>query len=578
MSLFLMTLTLFLHSFAIPAPLPVSAFVAEEHLLAAYYVSPSGDDQAAGSFEDPWQTIQHAVTNASVQPGDTIYVLPGRYAENIVWTAKDGGVSGAPGRPVTIAAYDPEAPPIISGPEQTTQLMIRDRSHLIIDGLVFADYLGGGLLVMAEDGAVTDIKIRNNRFLRQAVDEKNYWWNVINIYGPTPQNSVSYVEIVGNEFIDTVTGYPGQANENCSLTGNVHHALIEDNLFRRVSNIAIDLLGKAEKGIIGQPAYVIVRNNRFETVYPGLGIGKAVYFDGAAGPVLVEGNYTQDAMGISTNIEAFHNGDNEFRHYLLRNNVVDNRDYDIDVSLKIGSASYGNTEPWPVEPDHVVAVHNVVLNSASTAPLFWGQGSNFRFKNNVVAAYGANAVSGANTRNFADASDWISNGNLYYSAENPTQFVWPGFGVYDSLATLQRTTKQEMNSLTGVPHFVDDDKGDYRLQPFSPGYAQGIPLTFAVNDGQDSTLLAVEDAGYFFDGFDMAPGDVIRLNNRDISIAHVDYDTNTITLAEPADWTTGSSVWYAVSGELPSMGIAETVDCAPFFLCWLRYTYRSLDR
>ncbi len=540
----------------------------------SFYVSPSGDNSASGSIEHPWATIQYAVTNQAIGAGDTIYIMPGRYSENILVSDANGGISGRPGQPITLKAYDANNPPIISGPEQTLQLKIENRSHLIIENLTFADYLGGGILIVASDADVTDITLRNNRFLRQNVEEKNNWWNVINLYGPNQTYSVSQAYVIGNELIDTVTGFRGKANENLSLTGNVRYVLIEGNLFRHVSNIAIDLLGKAYKAIDGQPAYVLVRNNRFETVTPGQGNGKAIYFDGAAGPVVIEDNFVQDAVGVHTNIERNNNGDNTFARYLIRNNIIDNRGSDIGPSLMIGSGSYGNTDPWPVEPKRVTVVHNVVLTRAEAPPLFWGQGEEFRFKNNVIAGFGAKALSGENRNGFADASTWLSNGNLYYAGGGGETFVWPGSGRYDSLREFQRATEQEMDGIVGRPIFADLSQEDFRLAPFSPGFGQAIPLTHAVNAGRNSTSLFVEDASYFFDGFGLVEGDRIRLNDRVATVAQVDYDANHIVLSSPTTWDAGAPIGYAKSGPYPSMGLASALECQPNFLCQALFQLR----
>lgn len=56
-----------------------------------YYVSPKGSDRNDGSLKHPWMTIENAA--ASLQPGDTLHVLPGVYRGRIVTAAS--GVAGA---------------------------------------------------------------------------------------------------------------------------------------------------------------------------------------------------------------------------------------------------------------------------------------------------------------------------------------------------------------------------------------------------------------------------------------------------------------------------------------------------
>ena len=46
---------------------------------AVYYLSPDGDDDAAGTETDPWQTIGFG--RQQLAPGDTLHLLPGEYVE-----------------------------------------------------------------------------------------------------------------------------------------------------------------------------------------------------------------------------------------------------------------------------------------------------------------------------------------------------------------------------------------------------------------------------------------------------------------------------------------------------------------
>ena len=59
---------------------------------AQWYVSPAGDDAGGGSIGSPFRTIQQALSVA--QPGDTVYVRTGVYAERVRFPA--GGLAGQP--------------------------------------------------------------------------------------------------------------------------------------------------------------------------------------------------------------------------------------------------------------------------------------------------------------------------------------------------------------------------------------------------------------------------------------------------------------------------------------------------
>jgi hypothetical protein len=70
--------------------------------MAHYYLSPHGDDANPGTLEQPWRTPHRAAAN--LQPGDTAYFRAGVYLLN----KRIEPASGAPGQPITFAAYPGE--------------------------------------------------------------------------------------------------------------------------------------------------------------------------------------------------------------------------------------------------------------------------------------------------------------------------------------------------------------------------------------------------------------------------------------------------------------------------------------
>jgi hypothetical protein len=49
-----------------------------------FYVDKNGDNGNSGSEDDPWNTIQGAIHNSSIEDGDTIHVEAGTCDENIL--------------------------------------------------------------------------------------------------------------------------------------------------------------------------------------------------------------------------------------------------------------------------------------------------------------------------------------------------------------------------------------------------------------------------------------------------------------------------------------------------------------
>jgi hypothetical protein len=66
-----------------------------------YYVSTTGNDESAGTFENPWRTISYGITQLTA--GDTLYIRGGTYVESI-----EENTSGTAVNPITISGYNGE--------------------------------------------------------------------------------------------------------------------------------------------------------------------------------------------------------------------------------------------------------------------------------------------------------------------------------------------------------------------------------------------------------------------------------------------------------------------------------------
>src|SRR5690349_2892850 len=65
------------------------------NLMSAYYVSPLGNDAAAGTAAAPWKTLQRAAN--AVHAGDVVTVRAGNYAGfTLGWNGPQNGTAPAP--------------------------------------------------------------------------------------------------------------------------------------------------------------------------------------------------------------------------------------------------------------------------------------------------------------------------------------------------------------------------------------------------------------------------------------------------------------------------------------------------
>jgi len=152
---------------ASPAPTPTPA-------NSAYYVSPTGNDNAAGTAVAPWRTIQHAASR--LLPGHSAVVLSGSYLERVSITA-----SGTAAAPITIRAA--------SGADVKLLGFNISGSYWVIDGFDISNQSnntdGYGIYVF---GAASHDTISNN-YIHELCHE-----------GIFMEPAVSYIAVINNRI------------------------------------------------------------------------------------------------------------------------------------------------------------------------------------------------------------------------------------------------------------------------------------------------------------------------------------------------------------------------------------------
>ena len=106
-------------------------------VLADHHVAVDGDDGGAGTAEDPWATLQHAVDQA--EPGDLVVVGPGVY---------DGAaitVSGTADAPITLTAVEPGTVVLDGQDSASYGLTVEGAGHWVIEGLEIRNFAWTGV-------------------------------------------------------------------------------------------------------------------------------------------------------------------------------------------------------------------------------------------------------------------------------------------------------------------------------------------------------------------------------------------------------------------------------------------------
>jgi hypothetical protein len=218
----------------------------------AFYVSTTGSDSNPGTQLQPFRTINHGARG--LQPGDTLYVMGGTYAESIE-DSIPGGTSWS--APVTVAAYSAQTvtlqPPSSAGfvahftSSQSHYIVL---SGLILDGrnvgnnTVKITYGGSGV---ASNIRIQNSEIRNarytgilvtgapgawansNQFINDVVDNNGTTYLDHGIYIETNNNLVQGCTFYNN------TGEGVQIYDGDTLTGSASYNVVSNSIFHNNS-------------------------------------------------------------------------------------------------------------------------------------------------------------------------------------------------------------------------------------------------------------------------------------------------------------------------------------------------------
>ncbi|HRJ09496.1 MAG TPA: right-handed parallel beta-helix repeat-containing protein [Prosthecobacter sp.] len=211
---------------------------------AQYHVSPDGLDTHDGSSSHPWRTLTHAA--AQLQPGDTLLVRGGSYAERLVLNGKNGTES----QPVTIRNAEGHAP-VVDGQTLTVPsggiqglVAFLNCSHLRFEGIEVANFVTSAAARIPAgihiEGAGSGLQIRGCKVRRIWQSSTNGSANGfgIAVYG-TSSAPLDGLVIDGCEVHDLRTGQ----SESVVLNGNVTNFAVINNTVHDCNNIGIDFIG-----------------------------------------------------------------------------------------------------------------------------------------------------------------------------------------------------------------------------------------------------------------------------------------------------------------------------------------------
>lgn len=206
----------------------------------SYYVSTKGSDRTGdGSFNNPWGTIQKAVSMVSA--GDNVYIRAGTYYEEIIIGNKNGNEN----QWITFMPYNNEDV-IIDGrnviPDYYHAIFyIHDSSYIRITGLRLLNSAYGGVHIQNKD--TNHIRIDNNTISNCSARGIATFAD-----GSTLENLI--IEYNNVDFVlNNWKGIGGNAGEAISL-GNVYYFDISFNHVSRSGKECIDLKDGCSYGTV----------------------------------------------------------------------------------------------------------------------------------------------------------------------------------------------------------------------------------------------------------------------------------------------------------------------------------------
>lgn len=524
-----------------------------------YYISPSGDDDALGTQQQPWRTIAKA--NATLQPGDTVLIASGTYDEAIDPT--HSGSSEA--TRITFRAA-PGADVIL-----TRHMNLDARAYVTVSGVNMLAY---HFAMLADADHVI---IEHGEFL--PIDDTS------SSHQPGFQLRGTTYSVLRNS---RVVGWQRSYQDTVEFTQGAHHNLIENNQFEVGGSHTIILMdGDGTFLSADSPHHNIVRNNYLSNEYHSC-VNEQI----GAHHNVFEGNFLQRCgTGDAENIPKLtgEDGSSGAAFYMLqpygiyRYNTVlhsGDRGFYSNPVMAWGGTAGGN----PIVDGFVSVIGNAVYNNTlyHNYNIVISLGIYYRPAGNTMGEYGDNVFmnnilwengidphtdgdtviryvrywDAGNPAPPAPSGDLWANNVIENASEQVFEYTHDTYTMDEAAAALPQLL---FSDNIGVdPALMDPAAQDFGLQATSPAIDAGAFLTTTSGAGS-GTSVPVLDARFFIDGWGIVDGDTIQIGGATARVTAVDYATNTLTVDQSLSWSNGDGVSLPYFGARPDIGAAERV-------------------
>lgn len=424
-----------------------------------YYVATNGNDSNPGTIDQPWRTIQMAMTSASA--GSTVNIRSGTYNERLTVN-----VSGTAGNYITFQPYGFSVPAggcggytgVACGGEQVILdhaylgivtdgipfLQISGKSFIRIQGITFQNFTAREVNSIYNQGVRVDgsssfVELAYDKFLNNRDTGPHDGTSAlvhIRVWGPA-----NNVRFYGNEIANVVSNY----SEALTAFGTTqHHFVAENNWIHDTDAGAIDAQGGAHDYTIRGNKLEYISKKRDGTFWYG-NPNVAIYNDGGNTGV-IERNYVSDAgIGIEALAEP---GQPSAHDVTIRNNVVQRS----NAAIVIGTW-YSDVDGSSVYNLNVL--NNTFYGNAAGVIIRPMDSATVAWKNNIFAMNGTNYIN-----------------TLPWNPGNADYNLYSGNGA-----------GPDVNKIIGDPMLTNPGLGDFTVQLGSPAIDAGDPATSSESSG-----------------------------------------------------------------------------------------------
>ncbi len=513
------------------------AIIASAASGGTYYVSPTGTSGNPGTQASPWSLGK---ANSDLIADDTAILMDGNYTSHI-----SPARSGVAGQPITYRAENLHLA-TFNNLTSGNAVTISNRSYLVIDGIASSNV---ARWVRGEVGN-DHITITNCDFeyssgfesvrLRQSGDG-----HVLtnNRFAHGDGDSVSIGQgknhLIENNYFDT-------AGHTCMVFVGCEDSVFRNNTLENPDMKLMEIFGNRFSPDIGKPPrHIVVTDNHYKYTADFTTSGSSAVACSVSGEYLIlrRNLITNCQSGFFYMQSQNSDGDESEwnRHNRMYNNVTYNNGHD-------GLAWKYNGFGMIVGLDGTNgAGDNVMVNNI----FYYSHHADGRWFTGYPTTSQIGFMGGGEpSRNRFD------NNNIICEVPGEPVFAILGVGSF-TIAQYEATYGAYASGNIGVnPMMTDPDNYDATLLPGSPCIDAGKPLTTAASAGS-GTVITVNDALYFTDGFGLIEADILRVGSEQVTIVSVDYGTNQITIDRSISWSAGDPVSITYNGSAPDIGIHE---------------------